>query len=571
MKASDYIVSFLTSKKIPYVFGYIGGMVAHLIDSLYQSDKIQMVNTIQEQGAGFAADGYARTTDKTAVAIATSGPGATNLLTPLADCYFDSIPAVFMTGNVNTFEYRKYPKIRQTGFQETDIVSMVKPVTKYAVRVDKAENLRYELEKAFFVAQDGRKGPVLLDLPMDIQRTDFDFTTARSFLPEKQAKFSLNKKLTTVINKLKKSKTPLVLVGHGIGLSKTRTDLQEFLKKENIPVVESLLGLDAVPTDYEYNLGLIGTYGNRYANIALSIADTILVLGSRLDIRQIGANTDIFKDKTIIQVDIDKNELTCTNLKKDQLNLPLPMFFQMMKSKNLDLDISKWRRKVLELKKAFPSTKNIDATINVPNQIVSNLSQCLRPDDVICVDVGQHQMWAAQSSIIKEKTRFMTSGGLGSMGFALPAAIGAALSGHRAVVISGDGGFQMNIQELETIKRRNLPVKIIIMNNHCLGMVRQFQEAYFDKRCPSTIVDYSTPNFEKIAKAYGIKAFTKKPDDLSPQFWKKFFANDQPALLNVTLNQQTKIVPKVMYGHTIDDMSPFLTKKVLEKIKGLEK
>ena len=325
MKASDYIVSFLIEQNIPYVFGYIGGMVTHLVDSLYRLDQIEMVNAIQEQGAGFAADGYARVTGKVGVAIATSGPGATNLLTPIADCFFDSIPAVFITGNVNTFEYRKYPNIRQTGFQETDIVSIVKPITKYAVMVDKIENLRYEFEKAFYLAQQGRKGPVLIDLPMNIQRSEFDFNNAKSFIAEKSEN-NTDIKIDNALDILKSANFPIILVGHGVRLSKATSYLRDFLQKQKIPVVESLLGLDSVPSNYEYNLGLIGTYGNRYANIALTMSDVILVLGSRLDIRQIGADVSVFSNKTIIQVDIDEHELACDILNRITINLSISEF-----------------------------------------------------------------------------------------------------------------------------------------------------------------------------------------------------------------------------------------------------
>ena len=569
MKASDYIVSFLIEQNIPYVFGYIGGMVTHLVDSLYRLDQIEMVNTIQEQGAGFAADGYARVTGKVGVAIATSGPGATNLLTPIADCFFDSIPAVFITGNVNTFEYRKYPNIRQTGFQETDIVSIVKPITKYAVMVDKIENLRYEFEKAFYLAQQGRKGPVLIDLPMNIQRSEFDFNNAKSFIAEKSEN-NTDIKIDNALDILKSANFPIILVGHGVRLSKATSYLRDFLQKQKIPVVESLLGLDSVPSNYEYNLGLIGTYGNRYANIALTMSDVILVLGSRLDIRQIGADVSVFSNKTIIQVDIDEHELACDNLNKITINLSISNFFEKIKDKALNLNIKKWQDKVSELKRLYPSTKNIDGSVNIQNKIVNDLGEFLKSDDVICADVGQNQLWTAQSSVIKENTRFLTSGGFGSMGFALPSAIGAAISGKRAVVISGDGGFQMNIQELEVINRRKLPVKIVIMNNHGLGMVRQFQEAYFEGRNPSTIEDYSAPDFKQVAQAYKIKAYNKKPEDLTSDFWSEFFADDSAGLVNVLLEQKTQIVPKVLYGHTIDDMHPFLTQEELDKVKRIK-
>lgn len=565
MKASDYIVEFLKQQNISKVFGYIGGMIAHITDSIYTSDSIEMINTINEQGAGFAAEGYARSTGNVSVAIATSGPGATNLLTPMASCFFDATPVVFITGQVNTFEYKRYPQIRQTGFQETDIVAMAKPITKYATIINDIKNLKYELEKAFFIAQNGYKGPVLLDIPMDIQRTDYDFVTAKSFIPQQMREISRN--IDNIIELLKLSKKPLVLAGNGVRLADASQDLKDFLNKTHIPIVESLLGLDSVTSDYLYNLGMIGTYGNRYANIALSLADTILVLGSRLDIRQIGANVNIFKDKTIIQVDINTSQLECDNLKKITFHSSTKDFLSKLNKKILNLDISQWQEKVLSLKNRFPSTKNINAKLNIPNLLIQQLSQILKEDDIVCTDVGQHQMWVGQSVVIKANTRHLTSGGLGCMGFSLPVAIGSSLSGHRCIVITGDGGFQMNIQELEVVKRRKLPIKIVVMNNHSLGMVRQFQDLYFEGRNASTVEDYSVPDFALIAKAYKIKSQNIKSKDINEQVFKKFLKDDKPALINIIFEEKTQIIPKVLFGNTIDNMHPLLTEAELNEIK----
>ncbi|MBE6467083.1 MAG: thiamine pyrophosphate-binding protein [Alphaproteobacteria bacterium] len=568
MKASDFIVDFFIQKNISKIFGYIGGMVAHLTDSIYQSDYIEMVNTITEQGAGFAAEGYSRVTGKVSVAIATSGPGATNLLTPMASCYFDSTPVVFITGQVNTFEYKKFPEIRQTGFQETDIVSMAKPITKYAVLIDDIKNLRYELEKAFFIAQDGRKGPVLIDIPMDIQRIDFDFSKARSFYAPCVPQNEID--LKNIIDIINSSKSPIILVGNGVRLSSAQQYLRDFLDKTQIPVVESLLGLDCVPSEYIYNLGMIGTYGNRYANIALSIADTILVLGSRLDIRQIGANTSIFNNKKIIHVDIDEGQLKCSNLNKITVNLSIDSFFQQLCQKELNINITNWQSKVLQLKKKYPSTEDLDGNKNLPNIIIKKISEKLNNDDVVCSDVGQHQMWVGQSLVVKEHSRHLSSGGLGCMGFALPAAIGASISGARSIVISGDGGFQMNIQELEIIKRRNLPIKIVIMNNFSLGMVRQFQDLYFEGRNASTVHDYSAPDFSLVANAYKINGITVRAEDLTDDMINDFLESNDHVLINIIFEQSTQITPKVLFGNTIDKMHPLISDEELEQIKKEE-
>ena len=442
---------------------------------------------------------------------------------------------------------------------------MAKPITKYATIINDIKNLKYELEKAFFIAQNGYKGPVLLDIPMDIQRTDYDFVTAKSFIPQQMREISRN--IDNIIELLKLSKKPLVLAGNGVRLADASQDLKDFLNKTHIPIVESLLGLDSVTSDYLYNLGMIGTYGNRYANIALSLADTILVLGSRLDIRQIGANVNIFKDKTIIQVDINTSQLECDNLKKITFHSSTKDFLSKLNKKILNLDISQWQEKVLSLKNRFPSTKNINGKLNIPNLLIQQLSQILKEDDIVCTDVGQHQMWVGQSVVIKANTRHLTSGGLGCMGFSLPVAIGSSLSGHRCIVITGDGGFQMNIQELEVVKRRKLPIKIVVMNNHSLGMVRQFQDLYFEGRNASTVEDYSVPDFALIAKAYKIKSQNIKSKDINEQVFKKFLKDDKPALINIIFEEKTQIIPKVLFGNTIDNMHPLLTEKKINKIK----
>ena len=320
MKASDFLVNFLILNKIDKVFGYIGGAVAHIYDSISKNPNLEIINGIHEQGSAFAAEGYARVTGKSGVVIATSGPGATNLITTIGSCYFDSIPLLCITGQVNTYEFN-YNKIsRQIGFQETDIVEIVKPITKYAVMVNKIEDLRYELEKAYYISHFQRKGPVLVDIPMNIQRSEFDFDQAKSFFKTKEYLNMQNyyitsnnlsiKQIKHIASKISKAKSPIVLVGGGVRNSNACEILDFFLKKYNLPVVHSLMGKDAIESGFELNLGLIGSYGNRCANLALANSDVILVLGSRLDTRQTGTDLKLFaKNSEIIQVDIDNNEI----------------------------------------------------------------------------------------------------------------------------------------------------------------------------------------------------------------------------------------------------------------------
>ena len=580
IKISDYIIEFLLSKNINKTFGYIGGAIAHIYHSIDKYKEMEIINCIHEQGAGFAAEGYARITGKSGVAFATSGPGATNLITPIGSCYFDSVPTMFITGQVNTYEYKYDKPVRQIGFQETDIVSIIRPIVKYAVMVDKVEDIRYELEKAYYLSQEGRKGPVLVDIPMNIQRTEVDISSLKSFFDSNEY-FELenNKKeknnVDEVINLLKESKRPIVLIGGGVRLSNANVELLNYVEKYSIPVVYSLMGKDAISEDYKYNLGLIGSYGNRYGNLALANSDLILVLGSRLDTRQTGTSLDTFaREAKIIQVDVDKNELG-SKIKIDiEINSDVKDFITTLNKYEINIDITEWLKKLKEYKNKFSSTVGIDNNLKIPNYVVSIISKYLQDED-ICVDVGQHQMWTAQSLNIKATQRVLFSGGMGAMGFALPASIGACIgSNKRTVVIAGDGGIQMNIQELEVINRRKLPIKIFVLNNKNLGMVRQFQELYFDKKYLGTIDDYSVPNFVDITKAYGIKA--RKIDNISKLEieLKDIFSSNEPELINIELPvEMTTVEPKLIVNKPIEDMHPFISKDELSSlmiIKPLE-
>lgn len=566
MKASDYIVEFLVQNDIDKVFGYIGGAVANLYDSLDKNANIETINTIHEQGAGFAAEGYARVSGKTGVATATSGPGATNLITPIGSCYFDSVPTLFITGQVNTYEYKYDQLVRQIGFQETDIVSIIKPITKYAVMVNKLEDLRYELEKSYYLSQHGRKGPVLIDIPMNIQRANFQTEEEKSFYDSEEFKKYEDEqvddfRLQEIKELIEVSERPIILLGGGARISNAEQELYKFLTKFEIPVVHSLMGKDIVKDSYKLNLGLIGAYGNRYGNLSLSNSDLIIVLGSRLDTRQTGTNLNTFaREAKIVQVDIDKHELG-SKIKADILiESDVKAFVEVLNTINVNMNISAWQEKLLSYKEKFPSVVGIDQKDKVPNQIIHEISKYLSDDDIVCVDVGQHQMWVAQSLDMKNDQRVLFSGGMGAMGCALPTAIGATLSQKkRAIVIVGDGGFQMNIQELEILRRRNLPIKIFVMNNANLGMVRQFQEIYFEENYVGTKKDYSVPDFEKIANAYGIQSCTVSNIDEIYKTIQKTLTTDIPELVNIKLVESlTTVEPKLIVNKPIEDMYPFL-------------
>jgi acetolactate synthase-1/2/3 large subunit len=573
MKASDFIIDFFVNNDNNKVFGYIGGTVAHIYDSVDVNDNIEIINMITEQGAGFAAEGFARSTGKLGLAIATSGPGATNLITPVGSCFFDSIPVLFITGQVNTYEYKYDQSIRQMGFQETNIVDIVKPITKYAKMIQSISELKYELEKACFLAQHGRKGPVLIDIPMNIQRENFNPNTAISFYDSDEYKnikqhYDLAN-IDQIVQLLNDSRRPLLLIGGGCRSANADAELNIFLQKTKLPVVYSLMGKDVVKDSYPHNLGLIGSYGNRYGNLALANADLIIVAGSRLDSRQTGTNVKTFaREAKIVHVDIDRSEL-CTKIKTDLAVLAdIKLFFQTLQNYTFKLNTTDWLECLEKYKEKFPSTVSINGQPKIPNCIISTIAKLASDDDLVCVDVGQHQMWVAQSFNTKGKQRILFSGGMGSMGFALPAAIGVALGNkNRVIVIVGDGGFQMNIQELEIIKRRNLSIKIFILNNLSLGMVRQFQEIYFNSRYIGTKKDYSSPHFENIGMAYGIKSKTVlNTENISVEL-QKSLENNQAEIVDIHLTDtMTTVEPKLIVNKPIEDMYPFLDKTELQKL-----
>lgn len=574
MKVTDYIVEFLAKKGTRKAFGYIGGSNALILDSLDRNKSIEFVNSVNEQGVGFGAEGYARITGETGIATATSGPGATNLVTSIASCFFDSVPVMFITGQCNTTDYTYDQPIRQGGFQETDIVGVAKLITKYAVLLDNIDDIRYELEKAYFFSQEGRKGPVLIDLPLNMQYQDIDPSNKRSFHDTESYKESLIKKeidddiIEKTVELINKSTRPVILIGGGARMAEIESELNGFLDKTKIPIVSSLMGKDLIKDTYQYNLGLIGCHANRYGNFTLANADLIIAIGSRLDPRQTGWVPELFaREAKIIQVNIDEHEIN----RRVKVDLPVLFdakdFIKKLNKKEINIEIKPWLKKVLSYKEKFPSIKNIDGSEKIENKIIAQMSKYLKSDDIICPDVGSHQMWVAQSLETKGGQRLLFNSGLGTMGCGLPMAIGAVIaSGNRAVVIVGDGGFQMNIQELEVVKRRNLPIKIFIMNNFGLGMVMNMQKNYLDGNYIGTKDDYSVPDFKKIGNAYGIKSHEASDIDEINAIIKESLQNNNCEIINIKLDESLVAPhPSFATGKPIEDMLPLLDREVFKE------
>jgi len=406
MKASDYIIKFLKDKGIEIVFGYSGGAITHLLDSVNKLPGIRFIQTYHEQTASIAAEGYSWASGFFGVAIATSGPGATNMITGIADAFFDSIPVLFITGQVNTFEYKSEKPIRQQGFQETDIVSIVKPITKYAKMIVDPNELRYELEKAFSIASAGRQGPVLLDIPMDVQRSDLDPTALKGFklksINERESLRYLGGFSRDALNSLiKKSMRPMLLLGSGVKIDRAIAEVRALVRDFQIPVVTSLLGKGAFPEDESMSMGMIGSYGNRCANIALANADLLIAIGTRLDTRQTGTNLSSFlRGGKIVRVDIDEDELGNHRLKD------VAAVHGSAKSFIAELSMASWgdsREQWIEYLKSLKAEYNQDKEVlrNVENRrpyrVMDILNQYASEDQIFTVDIGQNQMFAAQN------------------------------------------------------------------------------------------------------------------------------------------------------------------------------
>ncbi|MCC2644751.1 MAG: putative acetolactate synthase [Burkholderiales bacterium] len=574
MKVSDYIVDFLCQKGVKVVFGYQGGMVTHIVHSIHERDNIDFIQTYHEQSAAFAAVGYGRHTNNVGVAIATSGPGATNMITGIADAFFDSVPTLFITGQVNTHEYKYDKPIRQLGFQETNIVEMLKPITKYVKMVDKYEDVPYELEKCFHIATSGRKGPVLLDIPMNIQRQ-----ILAVFPQSKQEKEIVIDEvvLDEVTDLINQANQPLILIGGGVNNANALEEVRHFISRTGIPYVSSLLGKSSCNEYDEMYIGTIGSYGNRCANMAIANTDLLLVLGARLDVRQTGGlvNSFVLKGK-IIHVDIDLNELKHSRINnKIKIHACIKKFISQILNKNFNLkDMSKWHNYLSGLKNKYHQANEIKRikTKVAPYKLIEILNQIAKEKDIFCADVGQNQMWAMQMLRLRKDQRFYTSGGLGSMGSCLPIAAGVAFAQNNdntIFSINGDGGIHMAVQSLMLIAQYDLPVKVIIINNHALGMITQFQELYFNNVTTGTTFSggYQVPDFSGIAKAYKMKYFKVDATNEQNIDIKDFagFIECRNCILEYVIDSDCRVYPKLEFDQPIYNPSPALHAEILAR------
>lgn len=568
MKASDYIVSFFEQRGVNVVFGYIGGMITHLVDSLGQNVKMHYIQTYHEQTAAIAAEGYAIESGKFGVAICTSGPGVTNMMTGIADAYFGSIPVLFISGQVNTYEYKYDKPIRQQGFQEMEVVNVVKPITKYAVLLDKPEDIRYELEKAVYIATHGRKGPVAIDLPMNISRAEIEPENLRGYEPEVEETTIIP--IAEVIKLMEDAKRPIILIGGGAAGDGVDIKLNEFLAKNNIPVITSLMGRGIIDETYPHYVGMVGSYGNRCANMAVAKADLLITLGSRMDTRQTGAlYQEFLKGGKIIHVDLDENELDYHRLdNRLKVHASVADFLNALDKETITYqDYSSWNTWIGKLKEYYSQDREVERFVDnkAPYQLLQRLNEISKEGDVFTVDVGQNQMWSAQTLKLKKGQRFVNSGGLAPMGFAMPAAIGIAFANPQKTIycVTGDGGFHMAIQSMLTIAQYNLNIKVVVINNSALGMITQFQHLYFNDRMYGTTNagGFINPDLKTIAKAYGVRYSVYMSDSLN-----EFETSDGPAMINYVVGGLTTVSPKLEYNKPIDKPSPQLPEEEYQRV-----
>lgn len=571
MKVTDYIIEFLISKGVTDLFGYPGGVVCHLIDSASKySDKIRIHINYHEQAAAFSACGYAQECGKLGVAFATSGPGATNLVTGIANAYFDSIPTMFLTGQVDTYGLKDGMAIRQRGFQETDVVSMVRCVTKYAVRIDRPEDVCEEFAKAYACAVQGNPGPVLIDLPADVQRAEIDLSKNVKTQTEQSCDdtATLQMMAAQVCDAISAAKRPCLLVGNGVKLAGQTKILQALVTETKIPTVFSMPAFDVLPYSHEANFGFIGANGHRYANFVLGKSDLIVSIGSRLDLKQVGNDREAFApDARLIRVDIDpdsfKNPVHADEIAlKADLKTFLPELFSLARGRVMCSP--EWFSACEKVRDKLRGYDDEDYTV-----LLREFCKTIPSDAVITADVGQSQVWLAQQLCVKEGQSVHMSCGHGAMGYSLPAAIGAYYADPKVVYsFNGDGGIQMNLQELQYLARERIPVHVVVINNRSLGMIRGFQEANFNGnyQCTTEGTGYSAPDFSGLASAYGLQyACVRDFDDIK----KLSLDMGAPSLTEIMISTETVLNPNFGRNGKIQDQRPYIDRALYDELMNL--
>jgi len=539
------------------MFGYPGGAVIPIYDEIYSFDKIKHYFARHEQGAVHAADGYARVSGKVGVCLATSGPGATNLVTGIMTAHMDSVPLLAITGQVRS------NLLGRDAFQETDIVGITVPITKGNYLVQNIKDIPRIIKEAYFIASTGRPGPVLVDIPNDIQQQEISYEEFNKLFDKEVQLEGYDPtyvghpvQIKRALSLIKKAKKPLIIAGAGVMKSGASKELFELANKMDMPVTTTLLGLGAFPENHELSLGMLGMHGTVPANYATDEADLVIAAGIRFDDRIAGNPSKFCERAKLIHIDIDPAEID----KNKKADVPIVGDLKNVLSEiNKELepqDHKEWTDKVKEWKKEYPlAHRDVGKDKLLPQEVLKAINDILDGDTIVVTDVGQHQMWAAQYMTYKNANSIVTSGGAGTMGFGVPAAIGAQVGARdkKVVLIVGDGGFQMTLEEIMMIRQYNLPVKIVIINNSFLGMVRQWQELFKDRRY--SFVDLEcNPDFVKIADAYGIKSERLKTKADLENKLKDLILSDEGVILDCIVEKEENVFPMIPAGKTVSQM-----------------
>jgi len=560
MNGARILLECLKKEGVDTIFGYPGGTVINIYNELFDFKDIRHILPRHEQAGTHAADGYARATGRVGVAIATSGPGATNTVTGIATAYMDSIPMVIVTGQVPT------ALIGNDAFQEVDIIGITRSCTKHNFLVRDVKDLATIMKKAFYIARSGRPGPVLVDLPKDVQiaQTEFEYPDTveiRSYKPNLEGH---PRQVEKALAMLLESSRPVIYVGGGVVLGNAADVLTDLARKLSVPVTTTLMGLGSFPENDQLALGMLGMHGSYCANMAMTNSDLIIAVGARFDDRVTGKIATFAPNAKIIHIDVDP-----TSIKKNvRVDLPIVGDVRDVLSKMIKL-LDKQKEKACELKAALsawhedisgwkakhPIGYKQSSTVIKPQFVIQKLRELSDDDAIIATDVGQHQMWTAQFFQFNKPRTLLSSGGLGTMGYGLPAAMGAqaAFPERQVIAICGDGGVQMNIQEMATLVQNRLPVKIVILNNNFLGMVRQWQELFFDKRYSQTCMELPI-DYIKLADAFGAKGFsTSKPGEVEKVI-KQAFKVKGPVIMEFKIAREEKVLPMVPAGASLNEM-----------------
>lgn len=548
LTGAEIVIECLKEQGVDTVFGYPGGTILNVYDELYKhSDEITHILTSHEQGASHAADGYARATGKVGVCLATSGPGATNLVTGIATAYMDSVPLVAITANVGV------PLLGKDSFQEIDIAGVTMPITKHNFIVKDVKNLADVIRKAFSIARTGRPGPVLVDIPKDITANKTEYKKVIPEIVERMTKYVTAKDIDTAVGLIKESQRPFIFVGGGTVISGADKELKEFVDKMNAPVTDSLMGKGAFDGEDPLYTGMLGMHGTKASNLGVSECDLLITIGARFSDRVIGNSAKFASHAKVLQIDVDPAEINKNIHTYACIVGDIKSVLEMVNSKLGKLEHKEWVKTIMDLKEKYPLHFDTDK-LSGP-QVIEKIYEITQGDAIITTEVGQHQMWSAQFYKYRKPRTLITSGGLGTMGFGLGASIGAKMGMKDKIVvnIAGDGCFRMNMNEIATATRYNIPIIQVVINNHVLGMVRQWQSLFYEQRYSNTILKDKV-DFVKLAEALGATGFRAVTIEEFEAAFKTALEMKTPVVIDCQIDEDDKVWPMVAPGAAISEV-----------------